>query len=188
MTTIPHEQLLARFTGHMVSDTEANHMAEIRKAGLVLASLINDLAPQCSETRRALDAVDDAVKHANAGIARWHQTAKLARILDEANIGDALLAAEAVHREPADWREFMGQKCQTCGCLLNNAPECDSPHGCAHGQGCPPAEPLDPRQGSVQAPCDGAPEGEPCPARGDECNAWISCPRTPWMTTPEGPG
>ena len=87
MTSVPHDVLLERFTQHDTSDTQAAHMAEIRKAGLVLASLINDLSPICNETRRAIDAVDDAVKHANAGIARWHHVAKLGALPAEPGYG-----------------------------------------------------------------------------------------------------
>lgn len=38
-------------------------------------------------------------------------------------------------RSWADVVAFMNERCETCGCFLNNAPEC-SEH-CAHADGCP---------------------------------------------------
>ncbi len=37
------------------------------------------------------------------------------------------------------WAEVMAwmeERCEVCGCLLNNAPECEG--GCSHRGGCPP--------------------------------------------------
>lgn len=36
----------------------------------------------------------------------------------------------------ADLVAFMNERCESCGCFLNNAPDCDP--RCAHGRGCPP--------------------------------------------------
>lgn len=64
-----------RFTFHPVTDDaegggRAAKHERIRNAGRTLAELIVDLVPECPERARAVDAVDDAVMRANAGLAR----------------------------------------------------------------------------------------------------------------------
>jgi hypothetical protein len=70
-------ELARRFTFHPPGDdTERGARHErIRAAGRTLAELLVDLVPESPELRRAVDAVDDAVMLANAGLARGPEVA-----------------------------------------------------------------------------------------------------------------
>lgn len=67
--------LARRFMYHAPGDDQAGRdriaaHERIRAAGLAFAELLVDLVPDCADRARAIDAVDDAVMRANAGLAR----------------------------------------------------------------------------------------------------------------------
>ena len=60
-----------RFRHHPPTSREVIDAHErVRAYGLALALHLDDVLPDCPEKGRALDAVDDVVMYANAGIAR----------------------------------------------------------------------------------------------------------------------
>lgn len=59
-----------RFTYHPPKGDQAVHYSEIRRGGLALAGLIDDLAPDSREKSLAITKLEEAVMWANAAIAR----------------------------------------------------------------------------------------------------------------------
>lgn len=57
------------FTYHAPHGDQAQRYERLRAGGLVLARLINDLAPESAETTLAIRRVQEAVMYANAAIA-----------------------------------------------------------------------------------------------------------------------
>lgn len=68
--TVPADDLRRRFTFHAADANRADAHDKIRAAGFEFANVITDLVIDGAERRRAIDAVDDAVMRANAGLAR----------------------------------------------------------------------------------------------------------------------
>ena len=64
------EELQNRFTYHAPTEDQKSIYEGIRKMGLVLASMIDDLCPDSREKSLALTKVDEAVMWSNAAVAR----------------------------------------------------------------------------------------------------------------------
>ena len=65
-----NEELVKRFTYHPPKGTQANRYENIRDKALKFAMFLVSQTPESREQTQAIDALDDAVKHANAAIAR----------------------------------------------------------------------------------------------------------------------
>ena len=73
MTTDDHARLLARFSGHLVTDEQTLYrMQQNRSSGFALARTLAEHGPAGPELDRAIDLVEQAVMLANAAIARAH--------------------------------------------------------------------------------------------------------------------
>lgn len=73
MPVLSHKELTLRFSHHPPRTEQVMDLhAEVRKRCLDLAEWMNENLPEngLPEAERAIDAVDDACKHANAAIAR----------------------------------------------------------------------------------------------------------------------
>lgn len=65
------DELRNRFTYHEPPDDNTRELHEaVRHRCYALASWFANVLPPSGEARRAVDALDDAMKHANAAIAR----------------------------------------------------------------------------------------------------------------------
>jgi hypothetical protein len=65
------DELRNRFAYHKPpDDLTASAHDSVRKLTLSVAEFLLGVLPDCDERRRAIDALDDAMKHANAAIAR----------------------------------------------------------------------------------------------------------------------
>ena len=62
--------LANRFTYHPPTEETKAIYPQIRQAGLTMASLIDSLVPDCREKSLAVTKIEEAVMHANAGVAR----------------------------------------------------------------------------------------------------------------------
>lgn len=62
--------LMVMFTHHPPKGDQPQRYERLRAAAGELAQMYRDAAPQCRELDRAVEAVDDSVKHVNAAIAR----------------------------------------------------------------------------------------------------------------------
>ena len=67
---IDHLRLQNRFTYHPPDPTQVPRYETIRNAGLAFARLLVELCPSSPELTIAVNHIDDAVKNANAAIAR----------------------------------------------------------------------------------------------------------------------
>ncbi len=64
------QELQHRFTYHPPKAEQVGIYKEIRKRALELARYLNNVMPDCREKAQALTDIEDAVQHANAGVAR----------------------------------------------------------------------------------------------------------------------
>lgn len=72
MAAYPEDDVTRRFTHHPPTRPGVAELHEhVRGECADLATELNRIMPSCYEARRAIDAVDDACKHANAAVARW---------------------------------------------------------------------------------------------------------------------
>ena len=63
-------ELITRFTHHPPKPEQIGIYREIRSRALELARYINGTVPDCREKAQAFTDLEDAVMHANAGVAR----------------------------------------------------------------------------------------------------------------------
>lgn len=66
----PYYRLDERFTDHPATESQVQRYREIRQLGKEFAQALIDRSYTCDELKFAVDAVDQAVMWANAGIAR----------------------------------------------------------------------------------------------------------------------
>jgi len=64
------DEIIHRFTYHPPTGTQPKKYEEIREHALNFALFINVVCPDCREKSLAMTKIEEAVMHANAGIAR----------------------------------------------------------------------------------------------------------------------
>jgi hypothetical protein len=64
------QELVTRFKYHPPKPEQVRKYEGIREVGLSFARLIVDFVPDCRERALALTKLEEAIMHANAGIAR----------------------------------------------------------------------------------------------------------------------
>lgn len=67
------DEIANRFIHHPPFGNQVERYKEIRSTALEFALLLEELCPDSDELKKAIDHIDDAVKEANAAIAR-HET------------------------------------------------------------------------------------------------------------------
>jgi len=66
-------EIINRFTYHPPFGTQADRYEEIRDLGKKFALRLYELCPTSDELKKAIDHIDDAIKEANASIARHEE-------------------------------------------------------------------------------------------------------------------
>ena len=76
-TSIQESDLKSRFLSHQVGDDGLEHMKEIRRKGLDLASAIDALCPKSKEKSHALTQLQGVIMYANHAIAKKYPTIEI---------------------------------------------------------------------------------------------------------------